>query len=176
MTLKNSENKDTILKDVNDVSEILSSTIKDVREIAYSLHPYQLERLGLSKAIQSIIDRASKSTSINFISNIDRVDKLLSSDVEISLYRIIQECVNNIIKHSFADEVLINLNKSKNHISILISDNGKGFNPGRINENRDKHGFGLKGMKERLKLFNGKLEIASTQGKGTDVKLFIPFK
>jgi len=176
LTLKNPKNKDTILKDVNAVSEILSSTINDVREIAYNLHPYQLERLGLSKAIQSIIDRASKSTRISFISNIDLIDKILSSDVEISLYRIIQECVNNIVKHSQAEEVLVNLNKSRDHISILISDNGKGFNMGKVNESKDKYGFGLKGINERLKLFNGRMEIESTLGKGTAVKLFVPIR
>lgn len=174
LTLKYPDDKDAMLQDVNDVSEILSSTINEVREIAYNLHPYQLERLGLSKAIQSIIDRATKSTNIQFISNIDIIDKILNPDAEISLYRVIQECVTNIIKHSEADEVLVNLNKSPNNISIIISDNGKGFNMNKVNSSKDKHGFGLKGMKERLKFFNGKLEIESIPGKGTHIKMLVP--
>ncbi|MEO6694371.1 MAG: ATP-binding protein, partial [Ignavibacteria bacterium] len=79
-----------------------------------------------------------------------------------------------IIKHSHANEVLVNIYKSKDSISILISDNGKGFSVVKVNEDKSKHGFGLKGIKERLKLFNGKLEIESHDGVGTSVKIIIP--
>jgi len=178
LTEKNKDDTESILRDVHEVTDIISSTINDVKEISYSLHPYQIERLGLTKAIISIIDRVSKSTDIKFISNIDQIDKLLIPETEISLYRIIQECINNIVNHSCAEEVLINLslNENENYISILINDNGKGFDIENVYENSDKHGFGLKGIKERVKLFNGKLEIQSSPETGTEFMVSVPIE
>lgn len=175
MSVKKPDDKEYLLKNINEVSEIISDTLKDVREISYSLHPYQIERLGLSKAIKSIIDRVSKSTEIKFTSNIDDIDKLLPSEFEISIYRIIQECISNIVKHSKASEVILNISKSLNEISILISDNGIGFNPERVKANPDKHGFGLAGISERIKIFKGKLNIESSSSDGTTTQINIPF-
>lgn len=174
LSLKNNEDKESIVKDINEVTEILSSTINEVREISYNLHPYQIERLGLTKAIQSIIDRTAKSTALKFVSNVDILDKILKPETEISLFRIIQECINNIVKHSSAEEVIVNIKKGKDAVSIFISDNGKGFSMETVKANSDKHGFGLKGMKERVKLFNGKLEMTSSPGIGTDINITIP--
>lgn len=178
LTEKNKDDTESILRDVHEVTDIISSTINDVKEISYSLHPYQIERLGLTKAIISIIDRVSKSTDIKFISNIDQIDKLLIPETEISLYRIIQECINNIVNHSCAEEVLINLslNEYENNISVLINDNGKGFDIEKVYKNSDKHGFGLKGIRERVKLFNGKLQIQSSPETGTEFMVSVPIE
>ncbi|MEZ4691595.1 MAG: triple tyrosine motif-containing protein [Ignavibacteria bacterium] len=174
MSLKNPEITESVGKNINEVSKIITDTLKDVREISYSLHPYQIERLGLSKAIQSISDRAAGSTGISFIFNSDKIDKLLKSDVEISLYRIVQECINNIIKHSKADSVIVNISRSENELSVLISDNGVGFSLAKVKSNSSGHGFGLKGISERIRLFNGKLEVNSSAENGTEVKITVP--
>ncbi|MEO8664758.1 MAG: triple tyrosine motif-containing protein, partial [Ignavibacteria bacterium] len=174
LSVKQPDDKELLLTNMNEVSDIISETLKDVREISYTLHPYQIERLGLSKAIQSIIDRVSKSTEINFITNIDTIDKILTPDIEISLYRIIQECINNIIKHSKAGEVILNINKGSNDISVLISDNGVGFNTSSLKSNSQKHGFGLAGIKERTKLFRGKFILDSEPGRGTTFTIKLP--
>lgn len=171
LTVKNPEDKESMLNDVKEVTEIISGAIQNVREISYSLHPYQIERLGFTKAIASIIERVSKHTNIKVFSNLDDADRILKPETEINLYRIVQECMNNIVKHSGADEVLINLNKGKNNISIIISDNGKGFDLHNIMMNTHGRGFGLKGMMERVKLFGGFLEIKSTPDSGTEIKI-----
>ncbi|MDQ3020967.1 MAG: ATP-binding protein [Bacteroidota bacterium] len=176
LSIKNPDDKENLLQSINEVSSIISDTLKDVREISYSLHPYQIERLGLSKAIKSIVDRISKSTDIKFISNVDDIDKLIPSEDEISLYRIIQECINNIVKHSQAMEVILNVNKGSDDISILISDDGIGFNPEKVKANQDKHGFGLSVMSERIKIFKGKFQIESSSGNGTSININIPLK
>ncbi len=176
LTLKNNSDIDSITSDVESVTEILSSTINEVREISYNLHPYQIERLGLTKAIQSIIDRTTNSTTLKFISHVDIIDKKLTPDTEISLFRIIQECINNIVKHSSAEEVIVNIKKGDENISIFISDNGKGFSPDIIKANSGNYGFGLKGMNERVKLFKGKFDINSIPGSGTDINIVIPLK
>lgn len=174
LSLKNPDDTKSVVDNLNEVSDIISETLKDVREISYSLHPYQIERLGLSKAIKSLSDRAANSTGISFVFNSDRVDKLLKPEIEINLYRIIQECINNIIKHSKADSVILNINRSDDNISVLISDNGAGFNINKVKENSSGHGFGLKGISERVKLFNGKFEMTSSAESGTEVKIIVP--
>ncbi|MDZ4712199.1 MAG: two-component regulator propeller domain-containing protein [bacterium] len=173
LSVKKPDDKEFIMNNINEVSEIITETLKDVREISYSLHPYQIERLGLSKAIQSIMDRVAKSTDIVFTSSIDDIDKVLAPDAEINLYRIIQECVNNIVKHSKADEVILSINKGDDELSILISDNGVGFDTEKVKADAGKHGFGLKGMSERIKLFEGKLSIKSSPGEGTELTIQI---
>ena len=175
MSLKNPEITKSVEKNISEVSNIITDTLKDVREISYSLHPYQIERLGLSKAIKSITDRAAGSTDMSFIFSADNIDKLLKPEVEISLYRIIQECINNILKHSRAESVILNISKSGNILSVLISDNGIGFSLEKIKSNASGYGFGLKGISERVKLFDGKFEINSSVNYGTEMKISIPF-
>lgn len=171
LTVKNPSDKESLIGELNEVTEIISGTIQNVREISYSLHPYQIERLGFTKAIASIIERVSKNTNIKVYSNLDNCDKLLSSETEISLYRIVQECMNNIVKHSGADEVLLNLSKAKDNLSIIISDNGKGFDTEKVLMNTQGRGFGLKGMMERVKLFGGTLDIKSFPDSGAEIKI-----
>ena len=176
LSLNKPDDKELMIRNIKEASDIISDTLNDVREISYTLHPYQIERLGLSKAIQSIIDRASRSSEIIFTKNIDVIDKLVQPDVEISLYRIVQECINNILKHSKATEVILNVSKGEEEISVLVSDNGEGFDMNKIKADPSKHGFGLKGMTERVKLFDGRLNIESSEGNGTSYNINIPYK
>lgn len=160
----------------NEISDLSSSTLQEVREISYNLHPYQLERLGLTKAIESITERALKSTNIIFKDEIDIIDKIFSPEAEINIYRIIQECVNNIIKHSGATEAQLIIKKEHDGVLITISDNGKGFDVNAVLSDKLKRGIGLMDINERAKLFNGKVEFKSAPGMGTTCKISIPLK
>ena len=161
-------------KNLKEVSEILSGTLSEVREISYNLHPYQIERLGLTKAIKSIVDRVSGTAGVSFISSVDEIDGLLPQESEITLYRIVQESVNNIIKHSQATEALLNVSRGDCEISVLMSDNGKGFPSSSDKPSAPGHGLGLQGMKERARMINAGISITSSRGSGTEVKLSVP--
>lgn len=174
LTEKNPDDKKYIMNEIKDATEIISNAIQNVREISYNLHPYQIERLGFTKAIASIVERVTKNTKIKIYSGLDDTDKFLNPETEINLYRIIQECMNNIVKHSGASEVLLNLNKGENNVSIVITDNGKGFDMEKVMKNTHERGFGLKGMKERVKLFGGSIDIKSSSGEGTEIKIIAP--
>ena len=176
LSLSKPEDKEFIINNIKEASDIISETLNDVREISYTLHPYQIERLGLSRAIQSIVERASKSTNIVFTKSIDKIDKLVKPEVEINLYRIIQECINNILKHSKATEVILNVSKGSDNISILISDDGVGFDQNKVRSDPAGHGFGLRGIAERVKLFDGRFNIQTAPGEGTDYNITVPFK
>ena len=159
---------------VDEISELSSSTLQEVRDISYNLHPYQLERLGLTKAIESITERALKSTNIEFNDNLEIIDNIFSPEVEINIYRIIQECINNIIKHSGASKAYLAIKKEKENIRIKISDNGKGFDANSVISDKSKRGIGIMDIYERAKLFTGKVVFESAPGKGTKCEITIP--
>jgi len=163
---------DKLLEQMNEISELTSATLNDVREISYNLRPYELDRLGLTKTIESMIERANSSTNINFIGNIDDIDKIFTPAAEINIYRIVQESLNNVIKHSEAQEVIVSVLKKGSEIVVNISDDGKGFDI----RNMKRKGFGLKGIEERVRLLNGEFKIESQLGKKTDLKINIPIR
>lgn len=163
----NNQNGESRLKDISKLTE---ETIQEIRTISYNLHPYQLEQLGLTKAIKSIINRASESAKIKFNYDVDNIDKLFSSEIEINIFRMVQEGINNALEHSNATEIYISVLKGVKEISIHIKDNGVGFN---LPENSDK-GLGIKSLNERAKFCNAMAEIDSRPGKGTLVDISIP--
>ena len=163
----------SVPKDLENLAPDVKETIEEVREIARNLHPYQIDQLGLTKAVKSIIKKLSNSTKINFDSNIEFIDNLLPSEQWIHIYRIVQEALTNIIKHSGATEVIIELKKEGENIFMLIKDNGVGIKS--IFE-KTKNGFGLENLKERARLLDAKLEISSSNLQGVKVEITIPVK
>jgi signal transduction histidine kinase/ligand-binding sensor domain-containing protein len=161
-------------KELKNVSNTIQESINEIREISYDLHPHILERVGLSETIDSMIGKICKSSEIQFDLVMDEIDNLFDKKVEINIYRIIQEAVNNIIKHSQATESKIELKKNIKYVNINISDNGIGFDNKLIL--KENNGLGLVGMKERVNLINGKYRLKSEQGKGTKIEIKIPFK
>ena len=108
----------SVPKDLENLAPEVKESIEEVREIARNLHPYQLDQLGLTKAIQSIIMKLSHTSKINFIPNIEFIDELLPSELWIHVYRIVQEALTNIIKHSEATEVRIELKRERQNNNI----------------------------------------------------------
>lgn len=168
--LKKAEDSKAVKEILNEISEMSSSTLNDVRSISYDLHPHQIERLGISKALRSIINTVGKSSEIEFICNIENIDNILSKELEMNLFRIIQECTSNIIKHSEAAEASLNIIRDNKTLTITIWDNGKG-----ISKNRTE-GLGLKGINERIRLYKGALVIESVPSKGTLIAISLPIK
>ncbi len=144
-----------------------SRAIDEVRDISRALHPVQLEKLGLTLAVKSLIDRFNETTEIACSSGVDDINDILKKESEIHLYRIVQECLNNIIKHSKADRVNIKVSKKTDKIILLIEDNGKGFDYNKTKKNAG--GLGLNSILERVNLLNGELEIKSELNKGTKI-------
>ncbi|HMS33880.1 MAG TPA: two-component regulator propeller domain-containing protein [Ignavibacteria bacterium] len=168
--LKKAEDSKAVKEILNEISDLSSATLNDVRTISYDLHPHQIERLGITKAIRSIINNVGKSSEIEFTCNTESIDNILSKELEMNLFRIIQECTSNIIKHSGAAEASLNIIKDNKTLTVTIWDNGKG-----ISKNRTE-GLGLKGISERIRLYNGELVIESVPAKGTLIAISLPIK
>jgi signal transduction histidine kinase len=157
---------------IQQASELIIDTINEVRNLSQQLYPKQIERLGLTIAIESLIDKTESLSNIKFNINIENIDSILKPEIEVQFYRTIQEILNNIIKHSKATEAVIKIKKSLMFITAEISDNGIGFD--RISSS--KLGFGLLNIEERLKIIKAAVEFRSAKNEGTHFKITIPIK
>jgi ligand-binding sensor domain-containing protein/signal transduction histidine kinase len=155
---------------LNEIALAASDSIEEAREIAYNLRPYHLDEIGLTEAIHSMIEKVADSSGIRFKVEVDSIDELFSAESEINLYRVIQESINNIVKHSGADEAEVLITRDARTVSIVIKDPGKGFETESALNKKD-HGFGLTGIGERVRLLGGKHLIQSAAGKGTTINI-----
>jgi len=145
-----------------------------VREIAYNLRPFHLDELGLTKAIESMLNRVSEASEIEFKAEVDSIDNFFPKDAEINFYRIVQECVNNIVKHSNATEAGVRIKRIGAEMRFSIWGNGKDFDTDKLSSLKAKQsGFGLAGINERAKILGGKLSVNSSPENGTSVNLII---
>jgi signal transduction histidine kinase/ligand-binding sensor domain-containing protein len=152
---------------LGEIAEEASQAIGEVREIARNLRPYHLDRLGLTRALQALVRKAAAASTTRFTSDIDDLEGLFPNDSEISIYRVVQESVNNILKHAGASEARVTAGRSATQVVITVTDNGRGFAAGASAARRD--GFGLAGMTERVTLLGGRIEIGSAPGRGTTI-------
>lgn len=171
MGLSAPEKNERMIAQLEEISDSAADSINEVRQIAHNLHPYQLEHLGLKTALETMLEKASETSTIKFSTEIDDVDDTLSKETEISFYRVVQESLNNILKHSEASEAEIKILRNNGNINLLIRDNGKGFEDVEIAKN--KRGLGLAGITERAKMMNALCDIHSAEGKGTTVSLML---
>jgi len=161
---------------LKEISEISSEAINEVRSISSNLRPYQLDRIGLTKAIESIINQHSETSSVKFnVIRLDSIDNIFDENSEIHIYRIVQETFNNIIKHSKATSVNVEIIKNENQIEISIEDNGKGFDMEKVLHQEKERGLGISDVIERTNILKGKYFINSTIGNGTRFNYIITF-
>jgi signal transduction histidine kinase len=159
---------------LDEISNISSQAIDEVREIAYNLRPYQIDRLGLTRAVEAMIKKVAISSGIRFTMETDNLKGVLSKDNEISVYRIVQECINNIVKHSDASEAKVTMKRGEESLRLAIEDNGKGFSVEEtLSPESGKDGFGLVGIPERVRLLGGTLDIQSSPNNGTIISITV---
>ncbi|MEM6720843.1 MAG: sensor histidine kinase [Bacteroidota bacterium] len=162
--------KQTKKIDNPNMENLASSTLEEVRSISRGLHPANLERLGLTTAINALVYDINANTELFFTEEIDDIDNMLSKESELHLYRIIQETLSNIVKHSEAKAVKMEIHKTANSIFVLVSDNGKGFD---FESKYKNMSLGLKTLYERAKILGAQLQLDSKINDGTEMRLNI---
>lgn len=161
--------RSTAKKDVDSLEEISNlsgETIQEVREITHNLRPQHLDQLGLTTAIETAVERFENSSEISFHFELDDIDGAMPKEDEINYYRIIQESLNNIVKHSNASEAHVTIKRNNNSIIAEIKDNGK-----MQNLNLKSEGIGITGMRERAKMIKAEISIDIGKSEGTSIKL-----
>jgi PAS domain S-box-containing protein len=151
-----------------EISSAASSAIDEVRAIVYNLRPHDLGKLGLVQAIKSMVTKISESSPIKLSTDLDELDQPLSEATETSIYRMVQEALNNIVKHAEATEARVALKRCGDELMVTVADNGKGITATR---NGDRSGFGLVGIAERARMLGGSCAVDSKAGLGTTITL-----
>ncbi len=161
---------------LQEIDAISSQTMQDVRRISHNLRPYQIDRLGITRAIRALVDGFAESSGIRCAADLDPIDGLLGSNGEISVYRIMQEVFSNIGRHSRATSVEVRVRKEEGGtISIEIADDGRGM-PASEGAARGEHaGLGLESIAERVQLLGGAHTISSGPGSGTRFIIRVPY-
>ena len=159
--------------------EIISGLIEKSHNIAFLLRPPDLDEVGLVESLESLVLDYKRLSKINYVYNMPKENLILSSEHSLIIYRITQELLTNMIKHSDAKNVEITLNKHNHTLEFSYRDDGKGFDynaalrhPRRRRE--DKLGIGILSLKERVGLLSGKMQIDTALGKGTHVAVELP--
>ncbi len=169
MALGRSADPDRMKEQVVQVSAMASLAIREVRSIAQGLRPFQIDALGLTKAVVAMAGSLAESSSIRFQTEVIELSGLLSAATEIQLYRILQECLSNAVRHSGATLVIVRIERVGGIVRASVQDDGTGLVP-----TRAQTGFGLPGIHERARIVGGRLEIGSIPGEGTTVTVEVP--
>lgn len=168
-------NTESLRSELDPVLEYLEHTIENVRRLTNDLIPACLESLGITAAIGFLIEEFSKGLNIESFVDLEEVDHHLSPQVQLNIYRIVQEALTNIGKHAQAKHLTTVMKIQDNHIYLEIGDDGKGFNMKAVLNNLHKaRKFGLTTMEERVRLIGGTFNLQSRDGSGTKITITVP--
>jgi len=158
----------SMLEQLKEISEASAAALQETREIAHTLHPYQIEALGLTTALRTLIDKVENASGINFATDINESASDVPHETAIAIYRITQEWLTNIVKHSSAKEVSLKLAVDTSQLILTIRDNGVGFDPATV-----KLGLGMRGMEERARMVGGSVDVSSSPGNGAVLRMVV---
>lgn len=169
-------NPEKCKEELKNVSKTLHDVVDEMRNLIYDLHPVSHDDIGLDMTIKKELSRLEKEAHVKVDYHIDKdfgnIKKVISS----TIFRIVQETCNNIIKYADAEKVNVSLTRSEDKIKLVVQDNGRGFDVDKFGESvrKDYSGFGISIMKERVYLLSGEFYIESKLGKGTKVTVIVP--
>jgi signal transduction histidine kinase len=170
----NFDNKEIAIEKISSSSELLTTALDDLRDLSRSLSSEMIRNGGFDKAIEQQILQMQKTGKFHVIFDVKGDYHFLDEQKEIILFRILQEALNNIVRHSSASEVIIFLYYVGDSVKMLIQDNGKGFDLSFIERSRKKIVGGINNMKKRATLINADFEIESHPGSGTKIIVTSP--
>lgn len=158
--------------EITDLKGTVRNALSEVRRIIYDLRPMALDDLGIVPTLKKYVTTIMEyNPGVNIEFQSYSTEQRIPSEYEVAIFRMVQECITNALKHGKPTEISVKLEWLRNDINIVVKDNGAGFD---MNQVSDKS-FGIVGMKERIELLKGTIEIISTIGRGTIVVFKIPF-
>jgi PAS domain S-box-containing protein len=168
-----SKDQTLLIDKIHSMSRLIDSIVEWVRKISQELRPNILDNLGIGAATEWLVDEFRKQTGFACTAKISPADMILENELSTAVFRIIQEALTNVMRHSQASHVEVRLFKRKEGLRLKISDNGIGLSKKKMTNPKS---LGLIGMKERVRFFNGKFKIESRPDKGTTLSVQLPFE
>lgn len=160
------------LQEMQLIRESIRQALREVRRIIYDLRPMALDDLGLFPTIKKHISSVSEYSNIDIELALHGEERRVQTNYEVAVFRILQEALQNSIRHANASLIKVRVELLKNKISLIIEDNGVGFVPEEVNDKKDS--YGIIGMKERVDLLDGEIKIISKPNSGTKITVSIP--
>ena len=170
----NLDQREAALEKVDYSTDLLTRALDDLRDLSKSLSSELIKNGGLAKAIEQQVGQVQKIGKYHVVLDIHGEYNQISEQKEIILFRILQEALNNIIRHSGASEILVLLTQLESSIKMRIQDNGRGFDDSFLKKARMRFLGGINIMRKRAKLINADLEIESKPGHGTKITVTAP--
>ena len=166
---------DAVRERLTEVKTMVTGSIASVRQFSRDLRPLALEDLGLTAAIQYLVNQLTQDGTIEAVLEVDGTADDLSTDMEVAIYRILQEALNNIRKHAHANHVKVVVQFTKGQVKLVVRDNGRGFDvPESLTDFASDGHFGIMGLQERAQLFGGHLSLQSGAVDGTVIRIVMP--
>lgn len=152
-------------------ASMTSQAIREVREISQNLRPFQLDELGLTKAVGAMVRKLAEASPVRFHTDIAELRGAFPAEAEIHFYRVLQECLNNVVKHSGATECRLAVHRENSLVRATVVDDGRGMPP---DDPQAGGGFGMRTIRERVRMLRGTVDFVSRPGEGTRVIVSVP--
>ncbi|GBF10515.1 sensor histidine kinase [Tepidibacillus sp. HK-1] len=169
----NVKQMDQAIQELKDLKFMVRQSLADVRKIIFDLRPMALDDLGLFPTLRKYIQEMAKRDNLDIDLSLVGRERRLPSGMEVAIFRLVQEALNNVVKHAQATKAVVKVEFQSEQIEVSVKDNGIGFDEEEQEKQKEGH-FGLMGMKERVDLLEGDLEIQSIKNKGTTIKIRVP--
>ena len=160
-------------KELEEMATGLRGHVQEVRALIHDLRPVALDQLGLARAVQQQVSQFDQETGIKGSFNISG-DVALNSFAEVTVFRVVQECLTNVQKHAKANQVDVRFLVTDTGLQATVKDNGKGFDADGVASDAVGKSMGLLSMRERAELLGGSLSIQSSPDRGSEITLIIP--
>lgn len=175
LSLTQAENPPATVQRLTEIAQTARQAVQQTRQMAHNLRPGLLDELGFTKAVRATAEKAGQAAGLSTNVSLADVDGLLPPAFEINLFRIIQETLNNILKHAGASQVKVALTRERAHLRLIVEDDGRGFDPGSLASlGPDRRGLGLHEITERAKMMSGRVVIQSRPAQGTRLTVEVP--
>jgi len=171
LALEQAELPIQIKERLNGIQRITSTAIAEVRGLARNLRPLHIEQQGVTEALRELLRQFVESSNIELSSHVEDIDDIFDGDQVTHIYRLVQEALTNIVKHSHAKHVVVTVSRDIHHVSLQVNDDGQGFDRARVASN---HGLGLTSITERAHMLGGMALIESAAGEGTRLRVELP--
>jgi two-component system sensor histidine kinase UhpB len=157
------------------IGKVATEAIAEVRNLAQNLRPLHIEQFGLTDSLQSLVEQVQPTTPIVIERRLENVDDLYGGEEATILYRIVQEALNNLVKHAKATRATLSVERDLHCVRLRIEDDGRGFDLQAITvARRTRTGIGLTSIGERVRMLGGTLQIETAPGRGTKIKIELP--
>lgn len=174
LALRSDGKSEAAREQIRQISDLAAESLADVRNVAHDLTPHELDHLGVTAALKTMVDVIGQSTEIHIREEVEDIDGLLPVEREINLYRVVQEALNNMVRHSRAETAAVRVRRRGMLILLSIEDDGTGFSMVPDSSAPPTGRFGLSGMAERVRILGGRIEIDSAPGSGTRISVSVP--